>query len=111
MKDQEYSVVMTTVAADGDPGAIIKPLLERQLAACIQVMPIESHYTWKGSVSVDREQLLLIKGRSELFPEIEACIREHHAYEVPEIIQVPVMAGAKSYLGWINDVSRGGSNA
>ncbi|NJL34954.1 MAG: divalent-cation tolerance protein CutA [Chloroflexaceae bacterium] len=35
---------------------------------------------------------------------MEACVRELHSYDVPEIIALPVVAGATDYLNWLHDV-------
>ena len=77
-------------------------LLERQLAACVQVLPISSYYRWKGEINCDAEKLVLIKTRQSLYSQVEAAILETHAYETPEIIQLPVEAGSLAYLNWIN---------
>lgn len=99
-----YCIVMTTYA-DPDMGKrLIDALLAGRLAACVQALPITSYYHWKGAVAADAEYLLLIKTRTALYAQVEACIRAHHAYEVPEIVQVPITAGSAAYLGWIDDV-------
>ena len=105
MSDQ-YSVVMTTVSSDDAATSLAEALLRKQLAACIQVVPIKSHYTWKGSLQVDSEQLLMIKSKHSNFSAIRQCIVENHSYEVPEIIEVPIIAGSPEYLSWIDDVTR-----
>ncbi len=102
----EYCIVITTCASQEDAEAIVRPLLDERIAACIQVIPIKSYYTWKGAISEDNELLLLIKAKSSLYKEIESSIRKSHKYEVPEIIQVPISGGVESYLNWIREVSR-----
>ncbi|MBL8160788.1 MAG: divalent-cation tolerance protein CutA [Anaerolineae bacterium] len=100
-----YCIVMTTVS-DAEVGKrIIDALLAGRLAACVQVLPITSYYTWKGAVSTDAENLLLIKTRAALYAQVEACIKAQHSYDVPEIVQVPITAGSAAYLGWIDDVT------
>lgn len=102
----QYSVVITTVNSDNAATSLANALLSKQLAACVQVFPIESHYTWKGSLHVDSEQLLMIKAKHSDFSAIQQCIVENHSYEVPEIIEIPIAAGLPKYLSWINDVTR-----
>jgi len=100
---EDYSIVVTT-AADGDSARkIARLLVERRLAACAQMLPIESVYRWKGEVCEGNETTLFIKSRTALFDEIKAAIRETHVYEVPEIIQVPITDGLPEYLGWVDD--------
>ena len=102
----EYSVVITTTASLADAEAIIEPLLRDQLAACVQVFPITSYYTWKGEQAKETEQILLIKALARLYPDIERSIREHHKYETPEIVSLPIVAGSSAYLTWMKEVSR-----
>ena len=97
----EYGMVMTTVA-DAEAGQrLAAELVERRLAACVQALPIQSTYRWKGAVQRDAEILLLIKTKVSLYPEVEAFIRSAHPYETPEIILVPIVAGFAGYLQWL----------
>jgi periplasmic divalent cation tolerance protein len=105
MEKETFSMVITTCGSKSDAEEIATALLAQQLAACIQVFPITSYYTWKGEQAIDDEQVLFIKSKSDLYPQIEGAIRQHHKYEVPEIIQVPITNGLPAYLSWINEVS------
>jgi periplasmic divalent cation tolerance protein len=78
-------------------------LVERRLAACVQLLPIESVYSWHGVICDESEVLLLIKTRAERFGEVAAAIKEIHTYEVPEIVQVPIVGGLPEYLAWIDE--------
>ena len=80
-------------------------LVERRLAACVQVMPIRSMYRWKGEVARDDEFLLLIKTTSSRYQEVESFIRENHPYEVPEVIRLDVTAGLDAYLSWMRETA------
>ncbi len=102
----DYCMVITTCDGKDASEKILRPLLADKLAACIQVFPIRSYYTWKGSVHEDDEMILLIKALSANYEAIEETIRRNHGYEVPEIIQVPITAGFAGYLNWIKEVSR-----
>lgn len=98
-------VVLTTTSSREDARTLAGKLVENRLAACVQLMPIESVYSWKGAVQSDNEILLLIKTRRELYAALEAFIRQMHSYEVPEIIQLPVDAGSDAYLRWMASVT------
>jgi periplasmic divalent cation tolerance protein len=102
----EYSIVITTTASLDDAEAIIQPLLSEQLVACVQVFPITSYYTWKGKQAKEPEHILFIKALSRHYPEIQRSIAEHHKYETPEIIQIPIAAGSDAYMAWMREVSR-----
>lgn len=100
-----YSVVFTTVASRTIAHEIAKKLIAERLAACVQMLPIESIYTWKNEIVEDNEILLLIKTREDRYPELENAILALHPYEVPEIVQVAVDNGLPAYLGWIDEVT------
>lgn len=102
-------VVLTTVANEADAERMARDLLERQLAACVQVQAIRSWYRWKGEIANDPEFLLFIKTQAALYGDVERRIRELHSYEVPEIIALPIAAGSAAYLSWIVGETRGGN--
>ena len=99
----EYSIVIITAADRESAKKIAKLLVEKRLAACAQLFPIESIYSWQGKICEENETMLFIKSRTAIFDEVKAAIRENHAYEVPEIIQIPITDGLPEYLKWIND--------
>ena len=94
---------MTTYAEADKAKPVIDALLGERLAACIQVMPITSHYIWKGDVQHEDEVLLLIKCKSIDYKRIEEMILSLHDYEVPEIVQIPILDGNDRYLDWLAD--------
>ena len=96
-----FSIVITTCADAAKAQPIIDALLNERLAACVQVMPINSHYIWEGAVQHDDEALLLIKCKAENFEPIKDLILNLHEYELPEVIQVPITDGLKPYLDWV----------
>lgn len=104
-----YSMVLTTARPD-NTNAIVQALLSQKLAACVQVMPIRSHYVWQGVLREESEEMLFIKSRAEDYPAIEAAIRAVHDYDTPEILRFDVAAGEPSYLDWIGEMTarRGG---
>src|SRR5215471_18171859 len=89
-----YCVVLTTCATDEDARALATALLDRQLAACVQVVPIHSYYVWEGAQQSEPEKLLLVKTRRGLYGEVEAALRAAHKYDTPEIVCLPVVAGS-----------------
>jgi periplasmic divalent cation tolerance protein len=100
-------VVLSTVP-DTDTGRrIARAILERRLAACVNISgPLESLYWWEGKIQQDPEHLLVIKTREELFPALEEAVRSLHPYDVPEIIALPVRQGSSAYLDWIGAETR-----
>ncbi len=106
MSTGEFIVVMTAIDQKSTANRIIDALLSEKLAACVQVMPITSHYVWDEKICESKELLLLIKSKSEHYEAIEACINNVHDYEVPEILSIPVKEGFDPYLEWINKVTK-----
>ena len=105
-RSANYCVVLTTYAREPVGKAIIDALLTARLAACIQVLPIRSFYSWKGKVVRDAEKLMLIKARAPQFRRIRDTILRLHDYEVPEVIRIPIDAGSSAYLDWIKQATR-----
>ena len=102
----EYCVVLTTTQSKESVRTIVHCVLERKLAACVQVVPIESHYSWQGEVVQDGEFLLLLKAKSSDYRDLEAAIRSVHPYEIPEIVSLGVENGSSDYLDWIKATTR-----
>ena len=102
IKADEYSIVITTCADKEAAKAIAKLLIEKRLAACIQMFPIESMYVWQDKICDDNETTLFIKSKSVMFDKIADAIKESHTYELPEIIQIPIIGGLPEYLRWID---------
>ncbi|HET9162767.1 MAG TPA: divalent-cation tolerance protein CutA [Solirubrobacterales bacterium] len=98
----EYLQVMTTVGSEGEAERISAALVERRLAACVQVVgPISSRYRWQEEIEQAAEWLCFAKTTDGRYPEVEAAIRELHSYEQPEIVATPIAAGSPGYLEWL----------
>ncbi len=100
--DVQYCMVLTTTGSAEQAEELAKKIVANKLAACVQVQKIQSHYVWKGEVRNDDECLLFIKARTSQYQALEDFIREHHAYETPEIVQLPITAGFSGYLQWMD---------
>jgi periplasmic divalent cation tolerance protein len=95
--------VLTTVGSEEEAGKIAAVLVERKLAACVQVVgPILSRYRWEGEVEEGREWQCLVKTSRAAYEQVERAIREVHSYDEPEIIATPIVAGSPGYLAWID---------
>lgn len=80
---------------------LAKILLNKKLAACVQFCEIKSTYFWQNKMQNDREILLRIKSEKSLFLAIEKIIKEHHSYEIPEILAIEINQGSAAYLNWV----------
>lgn len=95
-------VVLTTTETQKDGEWLAHLLVERGLAACVQVLPqMKTVYRWQDHVERANETLLLIKTTREAYHDVEEAIRENHQYQTPEILALPVIAGSGSYLEWL----------
>lgn len=100
----EHLQVLTTIDSEAAAERIAAALVERRLAACVQVVgPISSTYRWQGEVERAREWMCVAKTTAERYPEAEAAIRELHSYEEPEIVATPIVAGSAGYLAWVSE--------
>jgi periplasmic divalent cation tolerance protein len=98
----DFIQVQTTTSSKEDAERIAGALVERRLAACVQIVgPITSVYRWQGKTETSAEWLCVVKTQQALYSSVEAAIRELHSYEVPEIVATPIVAGSESYLSWV----------
>ena len=96
------AVVFVTAASEEQARLLADALVGERLAACVNIVsPIQSIYRWKDEVQHDTEHLMIVKTRANLVAEIAVRVKELHSYEVPEVIALPIIAGAKSYLDWV----------
>ena len=96
-------VVLSTCADEEEAARLARALVEARLAACVSVVPsVKSFYRWKGAVESSAECLLVIKSSRELFGPLRAALAGLHSYEVPEVIALPIVDGAPSYLEWLD---------
>jgi len=105
--EQLFIVVLITVPSRETGQEIANLLLERKLAACVNIIsPITSVYTWEGQPHTDEEALLIVKTRRDLFEDqLLPAVLAVHPYEVPEIIALPILMGSTRYLDWIEEVT------
>ncbi len=102
MKDQ--ILLLSNCGSEEEALRIARHLVERQVAACVNVLPaVRSVYRWKGAVEEATEWTLLIKSRADLFDRVRDELCSVHSYEVPELIAVPIVAGLQAYLNWIDE--------
>jgi periplasmic divalent cation tolerance protein len=81
-------------------------LVEAGLAACVNILPqIRSIYRWDGKLQNDLEVLLIVKTTGAAYPGLERWLLENHPYDVPEVLALPVTAGADAYLSWLTESS------
>jgi len=95
-------IILTTAGSQEEAAKIAHALVERKLAACVNIVPrVESVYRWQGKVETAQEWLLLIKTQAELFERVRDAVKELHSYDLPECVMLEVAAGSQEYLAWI----------
>ncbi len=99
-------IVVITTVPKGKGKEIAKALLEKRLAACINIADVKSLYWWEGKIEEAEEELLIIKTRSELYEKLEEELKKIHPYEVPEIVALRVKDVYVEYLRWVEKETR-----
>ncbi len=95
-------LVSTTFETREDAEKMANLLLQERLVACAQISrPIASWYWWKDAIEHSTEYSLSMKSTEELFTALEIAIKEHHPYETPEIIGIPITRISIEYLDWM----------
>jgi periplasmic divalent cation tolerance protein len=101
-----YIVCLVTINDRDRAAQIARVLVEKNLVACVNIIPeIRSIYSWQGELCDETEILLIMKTRSELYAELESAVKALHPYEVPEIIALDIQKGLTDYLRWIDETT------
>jgi periplasmic divalent cation tolerance protein len=97
-----YYVVFVTVPDKKTADALSKGLVQRKLAACVNIVPgVSSVYWWEGKIQHSEELLLIIKTRAGLLPVLTEFVKKNHPYTVPEVIAMDLTDGSEAYLNWL----------
>jgi periplasmic divalent cation tolerance protein len=96
-------VVLSTCGSAGEAERLARRLVEMRAAACVNVIaPVKSFYRWKGAIEQAEEWLLVIKTSRGRFDALRAALESAHAYELPELLALPVVDGSANYLAWLD---------
>lgn len=93
-------MVYVTCGSDDEARRLSRGLVEKRLAACVNIAEVTSVYEWKGKIEDDSERLLIIKTIDSKFDELERYVKSNHSYECPEILALEVKTGSKEYIDW-----------
>jgi periplasmic divalent cation tolerance protein len=95
-------IVLTTAGSQEEAHAIAHALVQRRLAACVNILPsMESVYRWQGKVESAQEWMLIVKTTEAGFPVVRDAILELHSYDLPECVMLAIEDGSTEYLKWI----------
>ena len=103
--EKDVPVVVLVTAKDvAEAQKIAKGLLEAKLIACANlVFAVQSFFWWQEKIDKADEVLLVLKTQTSQVDKITAKVKLLHSYDVPEVIALPIVAGNKDYLQWINE--------
>lgn len=99
-----HFIVLVTCGSRQEAETIARDLVERRLAACVNLLPgVTSVYRWQGAIEADEEVLLIAKTQRARFSALAERVKELHSYDLPEVIGAPIEAGLQAYLDWIDE--------
>lgn len=102
MNSGDFVLIVTTCDQRAPLEAMARELVERNLAACVQLGgPVSSTYRWQGQIEQANEWQLAAKATLERREEVFRLIKSLHPYEVPELIAMPFAAGSADYAAWL----------
>ena len=99
----DYSIIYVTTPNRKESKKIARSLVEKKLAACVNIFPIESVYRWKEKIVEEDEDAMIIKTRAGLVDKVIERVKALHSYEVPEIISLRIETGHARFLNWIEE--------
>ncbi|MGE8224610.1 divalent-cation tolerance protein CutA [Stenotrophomonas pigmentata] len=103
----DVRLVFCTCPDDQTAQTLARLLVEQRLAACVNLLPaMRSVYRWQEQIEQAEEIQLVIKTCADRLDALSAAIRQHHPYELPEIVAISPSAGLPAYLDWIRAQTR-----
>jgi len=97
-------IVLITTASHEEAERIGRMLVERRLAACVNIVPaVTSLFWWEGRIAAERETLMIVKTSRKRFADLSTAVSAQHSYSVPEIIALPIVDGAPAYRKWLEE--------
>jgi periplasmic divalent cation tolerance protein len=103
----EHVIVSSTTDSEESARALAAGVIDARLGACAQVVgPITSVFRWEGTVQTELEWRVDIKTAADRVAALTQHIKDHHSYDVPEIIATPITGGSAEYLSWLENETR-----
>ncbi len=95
-------LVYTTWPSIVEAEAAGRQIVEKRLAACVNILPgMISHYWWQGKIERAEEVVMIVKTRASLADEVAAAVKELHSYTTPAVMVLPVESLDPAYHAWI----------
>jgi periplasmic divalent cation tolerance protein len=100
--DDRAVLVYTTYPAIVEAEAAGRTLVERRLAACVNILTgMVSLYRWQGAIERGDEVVMIIKTRATLIERVRTAVKQMHSYTTPAILVIPVDQVDPDYNAWI----------
>jgi len=98
----QYVAVFITAPNKKEAEKVSEILLDKRVASCVNILgSVDSHFWWKGKKERVKEYLLIAKTTRRAMRKLVKIVKSAHSYDVPEIIAIPIIAGYRPYLNWI----------
>ncbi|MGB2536473.1 divalent cation tolerance protein CutA [Hafnia paralvei] len=96
-------VVLCTAPDEACAQQLASLALSEKLAACVTLLPgASSMYYWEGKLEQEYEVQMILKSERSHQEALLNFLKQHHPYQTPELLVLPVHAGDKDYLSWLN---------
>ena len=103
MTEQTYVLVLTTMPTEDQALQLAEMLVQDQLAACVNVLPrMSSIYRWEEQLRRGTEHQVIIKTTTGRLSALHGRLQAAHPYEVPELLEIPIVGGGRAYLNWVS---------
>ena len=104
----KFAIILVTAPDLKTARALAKAALSARLIACANLVPkIESHYRWQRKIESSAEVLLILKTQKSKLAALEKLVLAKHPYDTPEFLVLPVSAGNRKYLDWLESSCSG----
>lgn len=101
-KEDTPVLVYTTFPDITSAKSIGGELVDRQLAACVNILPgMVSVYRWEGARETSEEVVMIIKTRSALAGDVTREVEARHPYDTPAVLVFETIGGSAPYMDWI----------
>jgi len=102
MPATDVIAIATTFSSREAAEACGRSLVERRLAACVQIEgPVTSVYRWREAVEIAVEWRCTCKTAASREAECIAAIGGLHDYETPQIT-VAILTATPGYAAWVH---------
>ena len=98
--------IYTTFKSAEEAKRMGRTIIERHLASCVNIDPVETIYEWKGQIVEDNEVALVVKTNESKVQDIEDIILESHLHDMPFVGVFDLRRINRNYKEWMSTVIR-----